>query len=233
MVLVPFGTGNMNPQTLDQDVVNLTKAIRQVESGGDINASGASGEKSLYQFTPDTWKAYSSEAGVNIPLEQATREQQNQVAYTKIKQWKDQGYNVGQVASMWNAGQGKPNAYAEGHTGTNQHGVQYDTPGYAQKVAEAYQGIKGGNLGGNYIQPPQPQQFTPATTTGAQTLQQQLTGKEGGLISDIGTSLQGVGQGLDDAYRKTATGEINVGSGFLQGGGAIAGRVGDRDWETP
>jgi hypothetical protein len=176
----------MNPQQtqqLDNDVINLTKAIRQVESGGKLDARGASGEFGGYQFTPDTWKAYSSEVGLNVPLEQANREQQNQVAYNKIKQWKDQGYNIGQVASMWNAGQGRPNAYQEDHRGVNSYGVQYDTPGYAQKVAEAYQGIKGGNLGGTYTPPPQPQQFTPATTTGAETLQQQLTGKEGGLIS--------------------------------------------------
>jgi len=37
----------------------------------------------------------SAAAGVNVPLNQSTLEQQNQVAYTQIKKWKDAGYNVG------------------------------------------------------------------------------------------------------------------------------------------
>lgn len=131
--------------TLDQDAVNLAKSIRQVESGGKFDASGKSGEHGAYQFMPDTWDAYSKEAGLNVPLKQATLEQQNEVAYKKIKQWKDKGYNPGQIASMWNAGPGKPNAYLEGNKGVNEKGVSYDTAAYAKQVAEMYQTIKKGS----------------------------------------------------------------------------------------
>lgn len=217
---------NQQSQQLDQDVVNLTKAIRQTESGGDFNARGGSGEFGGYQFTPDTWKAYAAEAGVNVPLEQATREMQNQVAYTKIKQWKDQGYNVGQVASMWNAGPGRPNAYQENHVGTNSYGVQYDTPGYAEKVAQAYQTIKGGQLGGTYQAPAQPHQFTPATTSGVETFTQQA-GIDNSLMQDVGDAFTNAAQRGSEAAQRGFTGESNPFSATLQTVGAGAGAVGD------
>lgn len=128
--------------TLDPQAVNLAKAIRQTESGGNFSAKGKSGEYGAYQFLPETWNAYSKEAGIDVPLEKATPQQQNEVAYKKIKKWKDQGLNVGQIASSWNAGPGKPNAYLENHVGTNEKGVNYDTPAYAKSVAEAYQQLK-------------------------------------------------------------------------------------------
>ena len=128
--------------TLDPQAVNLAKAIRQTESGGNFSAKGKSREYGAYQFLPETWNAYSKEAGIDVPLEKATPQQQNEVAYKKIKKWKDQGLNVGQIASSWNAGPGKPNAYLENHVGTNEKGVNYDTPAYAKSVAEAYQQLK-------------------------------------------------------------------------------------------
>lgn len=128
--------------TLDPQAVALAKAIRETESKNNWNAKGASGEFGAYQFMPATWATYSKEAGVNAAFGSATPDQQNQVAYTKIKQWKDQGYNPGQIASMWNAGAGKPNAYIEGNKGVNSQGVEYDTQAYAEKVARAYQNLK-------------------------------------------------------------------------------------------
>lgn len=133
---------NQNIQ-LDQDAVNLAKAIRQQESGGDFNAIGKSGEYGAYQFTEPTWKAYAKKhLGQDIPLSQATPEQQNEVAYKQIKEWKDADYNPGEIASMWNAGEGRKSAYLEGNTGTNKYGVHYDTVAYAKAVAENYQKIK-------------------------------------------------------------------------------------------
>src|SRR5258708_5460417 len=114
------------PTQLDPDAVNLAKSIRHVESGNDFQSEGKSGEYGGYQFTEPTWNTYAKEAGINVPLRQSTPEQQNEVAYKKIKQWKDQGKNVGEISSMWNAGEGKPNAYLEGNSGVNDKGVHYD-----------------------------------------------------------------------------------------------------------
>lgn len=127
---------------LDPQSVALAQAIRQTESNNNPTAQGKSGEYGAYQWEPATWNAMSASAGVNVPLRQSTLQQQNQVAYTQIKAWKDAGYNVGQIASMWNAGSGAPNAYLNDNVGTNAEGVSYNTPAYAEKVATLYQQFK-------------------------------------------------------------------------------------------
>lgn len=136
---------------LDPSVVNLAKAIRQQESGGDFTVKGKSGEYGGYQFTPDTWNAVAPKYGINTSLDQATPEQQNAVAYNRIKAWKDSGKNVTQIASMWNAGEGEPDAYtgkfSNGNPsiGTNNFGAQYNVPAYAKAVSNYYLGYKNGS----------------------------------------------------------------------------------------
>lgn len=135
---------------IDPRAINIAKAIRQQESGGNYTLPGKSGEFGAYQFTPDTWNSSASKYGINVPITQATREQQNEVATRRINDWITGGKakNVGEVASMWNAGEGEPNAYtgsfSDGRpaTGTNQFGAKYDVPGYAKAVATFYQKYK-------------------------------------------------------------------------------------------
>jgi len=136
-------------QPLDQDAINLAKAIRQTESGGNAQAKGASGEYGAYQFMPTTYSTLSKKYGVATPLENSTLEEQNKLAYSQIKEWKDQGYKPDQIASMWNSG--KPEW--QGNVGVNAKGVKYDTPDYVKKVYNQYQNIKQGI------------QSTPQTTT--------------------------------------------------------------------
>lgn len=206
----------MPPQQLDPQAVALAKAIRQTESGGDWNAKGASGEFGAYQFMPSTWDAYAREAGVNAAFGSASPDQQNEVAYKKIKQWKDQGYNVGQIASMWNAGPGKPDAYQEGWKGTvtlpNGQKVDYDTPAYAKKVAEAYQRLKGEQM--IRQDAPMPEGFSDGESDGT-------------FFGDVGESVAGAATKLANAIGRGASGEINPLSGLIQSAGAIAGGIGD------
>ena len=129
--------------TLDPKVKNLAMAIRQAESGGDYNASGASTENGAYQFMPETWKAWSGKYLGDSNAEMS-RENQNKVAYSRIKEWKDAGFQPAQIASMWNAGEGRPNAYKENWRGTNSMGVKYDTPAYVEKVKKYHNEIKAG-----------------------------------------------------------------------------------------
>ena len=137
------------PQGLDPTAFYLTKAIKQTETGGSQNAytaPGKSGEYGAYQYTPDTWNADSQKyLGQTIPLNQATPEQQNQVAYSKVKDLLDEN-NGSQtaVASIWNSGHADPNVIG---TGKNKYGVQYDVPGYVNKVKQAYLGYSNGNSG--------------------------------------------------------------------------------------
>lgn len=206
-------------EQLDQQVVNLTKAIRQIEGGVNAGA-GASGEIGAYQFTPETWERYSKETGVNVPLEQANLQQRNEVAYKKIKAWKDQGYNVGQIASMWNAGEGNPDAYKQDFRGVNSMGVSYDTPAYAEKVATIYQQLKGQN-----IQQPQGYQTTPAPSVNVNN--QPVVSGEGSYLQQLeNVGKERVNQ-ISTAIQKGISGEYNPASSVLQTAGAIAGGVGD------
>lgn len=123
---------------MDQDAINLAKAIRQAETGNKPVA-GKSGElKSRYQFLPSTWKSWSKQyLGIdNAPL---TLENENKVAYSKIKELKDKGLNPAQIASVWNSGSTK----WEGKVGVNKQGVKYDVPLYVNRVYSEYQKIKG------------------------------------------------------------------------------------------
>jgi len=137
------------PSKLDPQVINLAKAIRQTESNNNFQAKGKSGEYGAYQFTNGTWNSAAQKyLGTQIPLEEATPEQQNEVAYKRIADWKSQGYTPGQIASMWNAGEGEPNAYTGSFSngspsiGVNKFGAKYSVPAYANKVATAYQQFK-------------------------------------------------------------------------------------------
>lgn len=180
---------------LDPQAVNLAKAIRSVETQGQpdpFTAKGSSGEHGAYQFMPDTWNRLSKQFGVNVPLEQSTPQQQNEVAYKQIKQWKDQGYNVGQIASMWNSG--KPNAYQDpNYKGPNKYGVQFNTPQYAESVAKAYQAIKNGQSTAGITSP-----STVTTTQPTQAGQTSSTtgGIDWGKVLGIGGGILGAGAAL-------------------------------------
>ncbi len=223
----------MNPQ-LDPTIVNLAKAIRQTESGGDFAAKGKSGEHGAYQYTPTTWQTDAAKYGVNAPLEQATPQQQNEVAYKKLADLKAQGYNVGQIASIWNSG--KPEW--EGNVGVNKFGVKYDTPQYVNSVAKTYQAYKAGmnnapitptsstvgNAGGF-----NPKPFSTGggifsiDTTGQAPAEGSQTGQEEGLGGKLKSRLSDA----SNALSKGAGGQINPLSSALQVGGAVGGAIGD------
>lgn len=156
----PSSSGGLDPQ-----IVNLAQAIRQQESGGSPTKVGASGEYGAYQWEPSTWTTDAAAAGVDVPLKQSTLEQQNEVAYKTLSNWKQQhpDWNVGNFASAWNAGLGEPNAYqgtfstGKPSTGTNAEGVKYDVPGYASSVAKYYQQYKAQGAGGSVNSLLQPQ----------------------------------------------------------------------------
>ena len=128
-----------NPQQLDPDALRLAKAIRTRESNNNPTAKGASGEYGYYQFTKPTWQK-SAQKYLGDANSQLTPENQNKVAYSQIKEWKDAGYQPDQIASMWNSG--KPDAHKTGMKGTNSYGVNYDVPAYVAGVQQEYQKLK-------------------------------------------------------------------------------------------
>ena len=105
----------------------IAEAIKQVESGGDYNAKGSSGENGAYQFMPATWSGWAKKylGNASAPMTPAN---QDLVAERQIQSWLDQGYTAEQVALSWNHGSPKR------VKGTNSFGVAYDSGAYADKV---------------------------------------------------------------------------------------------------
>jgi soluble lytic murein transglycosylase-like protein len=114
---------------LDQQVINLAKAIAKHESGGNYKAKGGSGEFGAYQFMPSTWKSWAKKylGDANAKMDKIN---QNKVAYYRILDWKNQGYNPGQIASLWNSG----SANWQGKMGVNKYGIKYNVPKYVENV---------------------------------------------------------------------------------------------------
>lgn len=114
----------------DTNAASIAAAIRKVETGGNYNAKGQSGEGGAYQFMPSTWKGWAAEflGNPNAPMTPAN---QDRVAMAKIQQLLNQGYNAQQIALIWNGGEPKVKK------GVNQYGVAYDSGSYAQKVLSA------------------------------------------------------------------------------------------------
>jgi hypothetical protein len=93
--------------------------------------------KSIYQYTPATWDAYSREVlGHEANMDANT---ESFVTYSKVKKWLDEGKSPKQILSMWNAGGGEPDAWTGKFShggdsvGTNKYGVNYDVPSYVKK----------------------------------------------------------------------------------------------------
>lgn len=137
--MVEYMINSQDP--IDPTIKNLVSAIGRAETGGSsdpYNQKGGSGEFGKYQFMPDTWKSWSKQyiGDENAPM---TVENQNKVAYSKVKELKDKGYNPAQIASIWNSG--APDW--TGKVGVNRFGVKYDTPSYVKRVSSYYNEIKG------------------------------------------------------------------------------------------
>lgn len=147
----------------NDEVRALTKAIAFIENGGEPDLSnlraGKTGEmKSLFQFTPATWKAYTNEIyGKEMPMDS---ESEIHVAASKVGKWLSQGYKPEQILSMWNAGSGEPNAWDgtfDKNTGSHKAGdsskgvnakynIPFDVPGYVKKgMAQYNQYLQGGS----------------------------------------------------------------------------------------
>lgn len=195
-------------ENIDPTVKALAQAIGTAETGTSspdaYTKKGASGEYGRYQFMPETYKNYAHKY-LGDSSAAPTVENQNKIAYSFVKDKKDAGYNPAQIASMWNAGEGKPNAYKENFKGVNSKGVAYDTPAYAKKVSDYY----------NQFKPKNGQSDVPLIGDAANS-----------YITDASNTVTKAVGGAGDAYTRTTSGEINPLSGLIQGAGSLAGGVG-------
>lgn len=127
----------------DATADDIANAIKTVESNGNYNAKGASGENGAYQFMPSTWASWSKDyaaqvLGKSIGNMKMTPENQDAVARWKIQSWLDQGLNAEQIAAKWNSGS---ETGWETKIGTNSKGVAYNVPAYVNKVTGALKNV--------------------------------------------------------------------------------------------
>lgn len=122
--------------SLDPKIVKVMRAIRQVESGGDFNAVGDNGEShGAYQWNKNNYKNAAKQylGDENAPM---TPENQNKVAYSQIKAYKDQGLQPEEIAARWN---GAHKDEAGSYT--------YNNPEYGKKFRDALQANQQENSG--------------------------------------------------------------------------------------
>ena len=186
------------PQNVDNDALNMAKAIRSVESNHKYNLRGASGEFGAYQWMPDTWKVHAKQyfGDENAPL---TPKNQDFVAYNEIKRMKDQGYTPAMIAATWNSG--SPTGW-ETKKGVNKYGVAYDVPAYVNKVGAAYRQIKGSS------------QAMPAQVP-VQPVEQKKTlgGFAGNVLKSGGRLIEGTVDALIHPFRTVNTlGKVGLGT---------------------
>lgn len=208
-------------QPTDQQALALTHAIALQESGHngtpDYNAVGDAGtSKGAYQWQPGNFESAAKTAGLD-PTD-FSPENQDKVAYSEVKAYKDKGYDPGEIASLWNSG--SPNNW-QNHSGTttiNGKTISYDTPAYVKGVQKYYQqiiGSQGNQNNGGY----QTQAALPSTPDASQKSQ------DPGLLSDLSGDVSTAAQGAGNAISQAAQGQINPLSGLLQSAGAVAGGI--------
>lgn len=173
----PTTQPNQSNGQLDPKVIQLAKSIRQVESNNNFNAIGDQGtSKGAYQFHNNNFENWAKQYGLDP--NDLSPENQNKVAYNKIKDWKDQGYQPGEIAAMWNGSHlenGRPVA---------------NNPSYVQKVKQAYDSQNGNG----YL----PIDNTPVIPNSKpQQTPQQGNGDIGGFFSNLlKPELTGVASGI-------------------------------------
>ena len=126
-----------NTQQFDPSIVALMHGLKMQEgaisgTSTNYNLKGKSGEMGAYQWLPATWQSDAKQY-LGDPNAQMTPDNQNKVAYNKIKALKDAGKSPADIASLWNTGGDVARANQVG-SGTNTSGAQYDAPAYVNNV---------------------------------------------------------------------------------------------------
>jgi hypothetical protein len=218
-------------ESLDPSVLALTKAIGQTESGGNYNAVGDNGNShGAYQFQKGTWQDYAKDVlgDASAPM---TTENQNKVAYGKVKAWKDQGYTPAQIASKWNSGGFDTYKKGDAAIGTNKaQGVDFNVPAYVAKVSQAFRQNIGQPAGAATAQAQgyNPKPFSSgAIDFSGLAKQPDVSEQTDTLGSEINARTQDFTGALSSVVGgKQATGTSRI-SGLLQAGGAVGGAIGD------
>ncbi len=206
----------MNPN--DPDVIALSKAIFQRESGGNFNAVGDAGTShGAGQWQQGTWKAQAKDVlgDENAPM---TPDNQKAVIQVTVAKRKAAGLNPAQIAGEWNSGKADGWENNVGTTTINGQQIHYDTPKYVKDVTDLYHQYKGGYNPAPYSTAA-PGQFNFSGTAPAETAR-----PEG-----LGGQLQQRGSDIAQTIKEATSGQMGAPliSGPLQVAGSLAGGIGD------
>jgi hypothetical protein len=138
---IKLNLDNLKSKTEKPDPISIKAKIivetfKHIESGGNYELPGASGEKGAYQILPDTWERLCRKHfdSVLVP----TPINQDLVVLTDARYRLEQGYSIEQIASLWNCG--SPNYI--GKIGINKYGVPYNVPAYVNKFVNQFKIIE-------------------------------------------------------------------------------------------
>lgn len=126
------------------DIINIARALKQQESsGGKFNVGDHGTSRGNYMFQEGTWKDYSTKVfGKVVPMTPTTENMVvSGIMYDRVY---NKGYDIKRAIASWNAP-----APAASNTWQNWKGVsvrngkkiEYDTPGYVDKVMKHYDGF--------------------------------------------------------------------------------------------
>jgi hypothetical protein len=123
-------------------------AIKHIESRGNYFVSGGSGEFGAYQIMPKTWdrlcRKYYNIIKQRYPecdtiiIDINSPDWQDLIVKLKIDELYTKGYQLENIAAIWNSGQ--PYGW-ENKIGINKKGQKYNVPEYIQKVKDQYKKI--------------------------------------------------------------------------------------------
>lgn len=124
-----------SPQQIafEEETERILWTIKIVESNGNMNAIGGSGEIGWYQFMPDTWNKTSMFYFGEI-LDIKNPDHQDKVARAKVQHLMLKGYDFRQIASKWNSGSPE----WKGKIGINRFGQHYNVPHHVAKFENVY-----------------------------------------------------------------------------------------------
>lgn len=207
--------------TIDRDALNLTRAIGLQEGGGkiDYNAVGDAGtSKGAYQWQPGNFESAARDAGLDP--NDFSPENQDKVAYARVKSRKDAGLQPWEIAAEWNSGSKDNWKDHSGDTTINGQTIHYDTPAYVSNVKNYYTKLAGGtstnpaaDIAGTNIQ-------TPPTTLEAPGILSQS-------INQFGKGYGQISKGVDEGNLG------DIGKGVLnEAAGGIRAVFSPVEWAT-
>lgn len=143
----PISSSPAPSTDIDRQALNLTHAIALAESGSkgkpNYNAVGDNGTSTgAYQWNGAGHFASDAKAAGLDPND-FSPQNQDKVAYAKVKKLKDEGKQPAEIASIWNSGQPQNYQNHSGVTNINGQMIHYDTPAYVQKVKQYYTQLNG------------------------------------------------------------------------------------------